>query len=292
MMRRGVLAVCAAAALFLFVSAAAADEAPGGRRVFVCGHSFHMPIAPMLEEIATSAGIKGHQLAGKQGIGGSTVTQHWDVADPRNEVRNAIRAGKVDVLTLAPNRFLPDPAIDKFTALLLEHTPQGRVTVQASWYPRDGIEGAAFKNAQRDATDPADLRKRSAAITDKVRQQVEALNKTLARSEGKAVVLMVPVGEAVTLLRERVVKGEVPGIAKQSQLFRDDLGHGHTPIYVLNAYCHHAVIYGRSPVGLPVPKALAAAGLGENAAAVNRVLQEVAWQAVRSERLSGVCADR
>src|SRR5436309_13481101 len=110
--------------LGLALPVAPAEEAAlKGQRVFVCGHSFHMPIAPMLGEIGRAAGIKGHDLSGTQGIGGSTVTRHWEVPDPDNKVRAAIRTGRVDVLTLAPNRWLPDEAIDKFTLLLLEHNP-------------------------------------------------------------------------------------------------------------------------------------------------------------------------
>jgi hypothetical protein len=274
-------------ALLASVATGAQPAQPAGQRVFVCGHSFHMPIAAMLEPMARAAGIGEHRLAGTQGIGGSTVTQHWDVPDPDNKVRAAIRGGAVDVLTLAPNRLLPDDAIDKFTVLLLQHNPKGRVTVQASWYPRDGKAGAGFKNAQRDDTDPQQLRQVSMPITDKLRAQVEALNKKLGTPQ-RPVVLLVPVGEAVTLLRERVAKGDVPGIARQSELFRDDLGHGKAPIYVLNAYCHHAVIYGQSPVGLPVPDALKSAGLGDHTAAVNRILQECAWKAVTGEPFSGL----
>ncbi len=269
--------------------AAGRDAPPLGVRVFVCGHSFHMPIREPLGQIAKAAGISGHTLAGFQGIGGSTVTRHWDAPDPDNRVRNAIKARQVDVLTLAPNQLLPDPAIDKFTDLLLEYNPNGRVTVQASWVPRDGQRGA-FTNAQRDAADLAAIRKAQAPFTDKVRAQVEAINAQYAEKRKRPVVFMVPVGEAVVRLRERVAKGEVPGITKQSDLFRDDLGHGKAPLYTLVAYCHFAVIYGRSPVGLAVPGFLANAGLGENADAVNRVLQEVAWAAVTAEPASGVKA--
>src|SRR5262249_34753117 len=161
-----------------------------------------------------------------------------------------------------PHFLVPDPAIDKFTALLLEHNPDGRVTVQASWYPMDGPgnDRRAFKNAQRDTADPSSFRKTWAPAEDKLRAQAKALNEQFAAQYRRPVVFLVPVGDAVIRLRERVVKGEVPGITKQSELFRDDLGHGKAPISVLTAYCHYAVIYGRNPVGLPVPAALQAAG--------------------------------
>jgi hypothetical protein len=175
---------------------------------------------------------------------------------------------------------------------LLEHNPNGRVTVQASWYPLDGNIAArgSFKNAQRDAADPTTFHKTWGVVTDKVRAQVNAINEKYADKYHRQIAFLVPVGEAVIRLRERVVKGQVPGIAKQSELFRDDLGHGKPPIYVLNAYCHFAVIFGRTPVGLPVPDMLRNAGLGENTDKVNRVLQEVAWEAVTDEPASGVKA--
>lgn len=193
---------------------------------------------------------------------------------------------------MAPNRLLPDPAIGKFADLLLEHNPAGRVTVQASWAPLDGVGGKGFKNEQRDGADPAALRKAWAPITDKVREQVKGLNDGYAGKYKRPVLFVVPVGDAVIGLRKRVAKGEVPGIAGQSDLFRDNLGHGKPPVYVLNAYCHFAVIYGRTPVGLPVPGLLKQAGLGENTEKVNKVLQEVAWQAVTAELASGVKAGK
>lgn len=258
-------------------------------RVFTAGHSFHMPIVTPLGEIAKSAGLD-HVVAGSQSIGGSTVSQHWALPDDKNKAKKALGTGEADVLTLSPHLLLPDPAIDKFTALLLEHNPNGRVLVQASWMPRDGRLLPGFKNAARDDTKPDQLRAIGKPYADKIHEQVTAINAAYAEKAKRQIAFVVPTAEAVTLLRERVVKGEVPGIAKQSELFRDDLGHGKEPIYLLNAYCHFAVIYGKSPVGLPSPAAFKKANLGDNTDKVNRILQEIAWQAVTGEPLSGVKA--
>jgi hypothetical protein len=296
MVRQPVKSLLGSLAVAMFVTATAAGrdkpaaDAAKPAHIFVTGHSFHMPIVQPLEQMAKFAGIDGTKIVGKQGIGGSTVSQHWDKDDASNLAKKAIKTGEVDLLTMAPNQLLPDPAIDKFTALLLENNPNGRVTVQASWYPVDGPPNTkgSFKNAQRDAADPTTFHKTWNGVTNKVRAQVNALNEKYADKYHRPVAFMVPVGEAVIRLRERVVKGQVPGIAKQSDLFRDDLGHGKPPIYVLNAYCHFAVIFGRTPVGLPVPDMLKTAGLGENTEKVNRILQEVAWEAVTAEPASGV----
>ena len=56
---------------------------------------------------------------------------------------------------------------------------------------------------------------------------------------------------------------------------------------MLAADCHFAVIYRRSPVGLPLPPDLAKVGsLNENDK-LNRLLQELAWDAVTHHELSG-----
>jgi hypothetical protein len=69
------------------VAAATAQAEPitKGLRVFTCGHSFHAPFLPgWLSDIAKTAGIQGHQIAGVNMIGGSRVIQHWDVPEEKN----------------------------------------------------------------------------------------------------------------------------------------------------------------------------------------------------------------
>ena len=261
---------------------------PAGQRVFIAGHSFHMPIVQPLGQIAKSAGIKDHVLAGTQSIGGSTVTQHWEKPDAMNAAKKALRAGKVDVLTLSPHLKIPDEGIDHFVELLLEHNPKGRVTVQASWLPYSDQLGAllGYKDDDRDQTDLAKLRKATEFVLGKLRADVKSINDRCAEKQKRAVVFVVPTGDALLRLRERIAKGTVPGITKQSSLFSDAMGHTNAPVGVLNAYCHFAVIYGRSPVGLPAPASLT--GLGDNTAKANRVLQECAWEAVTKEPMSGV----
>jgi hypothetical protein len=56
-----------------------------GQRVFSCGHSFHVFVPGILSDMAKAAGIKGHQIVGVSGIGGSRVIQHWDVPEAKNK---------------------------------------------------------------------------------------------------------------------------------------------------------------------------------------------------------------
>lgn len=256
-----------------------AGDVPKGQRVFIAGHSFHMPIVQPLTQIAKNAGIADHKLAGTQSIGGSTSTQHW--ASEKNSPKTAIAAKEVDVLTLSPHhRLMPDLAIEKFADLMLENNPNGRVLLQASWMLSDG-QPKGFTAESRDTADPSALRKTWAPYYESLRKQAKEFNENAK----KDVVFVVPAGEALIRLRERVAKGEVPGIAKQSELYRDAAGHGGPPMGVLTAYCFYAVIYGKSPVGLPVPDSLKGSKEAEK---LNRILQECAWEAVQAEPMSGV----
>lgn len=268
-----------------------ADEGPSqGQRVFICGHSFHMMVAAPLADVARAAGIAEHRLAGTQGIGGSQVIQHWNVPDDANKVKKALRAGAVDVLTVAPHLKLPDEGIDRFTALALEHNPGVRVLVQASWAPFDMrlADRQAFKNEHRDAAAPETLLQLYEPFYRQMADQVRKLNEQYAGKQTRQVVYLVPVGHAVIKLRSKVRPGDVPGIARQSELFRDPIGHGQAPIAALAAYCHYAVIYGRNPAGLPVPAVLKGQLPAQAEAPVARLLQEIAWDAVTAEPLSGV----
>jgi hypothetical protein len=87
--------------------------------------------------------------------------------------------------------------------------------------------------------------------------------------------------------RERVADGKAPGISKQSELFRDDLGHPNAAIAILVTYCHFVAIHHRSPVGLPVPAELKDQPQAE---ALNHLLQLLAWNAVTTYPHSGVKA--
>ncbi len=264
--------------------AASADATPpAGQRVFVCAHSFMIYTAKLLPPLAEAAGI-AHVNAGQQMIGGSRVMQHWQLPDEKNRAKAVLRAGDADVLTLSPNALMPDEGIDLYTKLGLEKNPALRIFVQASWATRDGTTGP-FKNDQRNTATVASLRSQRDAHRTlwlaKLEAQVRALNTTV----GRTAVYVVPVSDAVFALREKVAEGRAPGLTKQTDLFRDDLGHPHPPLAMLVTYCHFAAIYGRSPVGLPVPAVLK--GL-PHAAELNRLLQQISWDAVTAYPLSGV----
>jgi 6-phosphogluconolactonase len=203
-----------------------------------------------------------------------------------NKAKEAICSGKVDVLTLAPIH-LPDEGIENFARLAIEHNPRMRVTVQEFWLPFD-IYDTTFK--QRPATVDHNaptaemLRELHAPYFKSMDEHVAELNKKL----GTSAINVVPVGQAVIALREKIIAHEAPGLEKQSDLFTDPIGHATAPLQALVAYCHFASIYKRSPVGLPMPTILAAAKNPKWDDKLNRLLQEIAWEAVTMHPQSGV----
>jgi hypothetical protein len=279
------LATLAALTLFAFVLRCGAEAPAGsGPRVFVTAHSFMIFTAKLLPPMSQAAGLP-YVASGQQMIGGSRVIQHWNLADEKNKAKAALKEGAVDILTLSPHILLPDEGIDNFTKLGLEKNPNLRVLVQASWPARDGHEGV-FKNAERDTVTRADLtaiRAQHSPWVKDLEKQVDALNASI----GKEAVFIVPVDEAVFALRERVADGKAPGISKQSELFRDDLGHPNAAMAMLVTYCHFVAIHHRSPVGLPVSGELKDQPQAE---ALNHLLQELAWDAVTKSPHSGVKA--
>jgi hypothetical protein len=253
-----------------------------GLRVFSCGHSFHVFVPGILKDLAKKAGLENHVQVGLSSIGGSRVIQHWNVAEEKNKAKAELRAGNVDVLTLSPIH-LPDEGIENFAKLAVEHNPKIRVTVQEFWLPFD-IYDTTFKLRPKDvdhnAPTGAQLRKLHEPYFKSMDEQVRELNKKL----GRETLYVVPVGQAVIALREKIIAGEAPGLKTQNDLFTDPIGHARAPLQALAAYCHFAVIYRRSPVGLPAPAVL---GKGDHDK-LNRLLQELAWDAVTKHPLSGV----
>jgi CubicO group peptidase (beta-lactamase class C family) len=263
--------------------AKAGSAPPKGLRVFSCGHSFHFFMPPILTDIAKGAGITDHQFAGLSSIGGSRVIQHWNVPDEKNKAKEKLRAGAVDVLTLAPI-YLPDDGIEKFVDLAVDKNPNVRVTLQEFWLPYDVYDTKnplKGRKVDHNAATLAELRKEHEPYFASIDEQVRALNKKI----GKEKVFVVPVGQAVLALRAKIIAGEAPGLKSQDDLFTDAIGHVRAPVQALNAYCHYAVIYRQSPVGLPVPAVLSKAADAEK---LNRLLQELAWDAVTHHPLSGV----
>ena len=274
----------------------ATDPIIKGQRVFSLVHSMAGRfLDSCLDEVAKSAGYKDHTCLGQDGIGRSKVIQHWN----KPGVQAVLKAGNVDVL-ITMGVYVPDPGVEMFAELGVANNPDFRVTFMEMWIPFDEYNPVNFSKGvnpeklDHNAATGESLRAVHKRYFEEWDDLVVGVNKKL----GKQVVFVVPAGQATLALRELIVAGKAPGLKEQNDLFKKDLTgragpHPDLPLATLMTYCHYAVIYRKSPVGLPVPSALKLPGKNDNVKeleALNRLLQELAWDAVIHHPLSGVKA--
>jgi len=247
-------------------------------------------VPDILTELALASGIKEHQKVGVQSLGVSRTLQHWNHQNGRNQARQALETGDVDVLTLSPIQF-PDEGIENFIKLGLEHNPNMKFTVQISWGGPDidnqDFDFSLLMSRPDREKKPEQLKTLNQKNEIAGQEQAAKINEQV----GRQVVFLVPTSQALTALRTMIYNKQIPGLDKQAELFADNIGHPTAPLQVLNAYLHFAVIYGRSPVGLPIPSVLKNGGKPQwNDETFNRALAELAWTTVINYPPSGVKA--
>src|SRR5262249_18671492 len=159
--------------------------------------------------------------------------------------------------------------ITNFVKLGLEHNPNMKFLIQISWpglgYTDNeqfnargkgggfGKKGGMFRTPA-DNKPPEELARINAIDIKNAEAQVKRLNGQCGK--GKTVVFLVPTAQAHNALRTLIFKKEMPGMTDQQEVFIDPIGHPTPPVVALNAYLHFAVLYNRSPVGLPMPSIL------------------------------------
>lgn len=262
---------------------------PQGVRVFYASHSLMWYVPKPLGEMAEAAGIEGHKLVGLQSLGASTTLQHWNLGGEKNEAKKALQTGQVDVFVMSPISF-PDEGIENFVKLGLEHNPNMRFVVQLSWGGGDidnqDFPKGAFDNVDKEKT-PKQLKAYNVRNIAAGEAQADDINKKYGH--GKKILALVPSVQAMVTLRTKIANKTWPGLTKQGELFVDAV-HPSAPMEALNTFMHFAVVYGKSPVGLPMPAMLKNAKREAWNEQFNRSLQELAWETVTNYRYSLVTA--
>jgi hypothetical protein len=152
---------------------------------------------------------------------------------------------------------------------------------------RRGGFGRGMFRTPADNKPPEELAIIDAIDIKNAEEQIKKINEELGKA--KTVAYLVPTAQAHNALRTLIYKKEMPGMTDQQQVFIDPIGHPTAPVITLNAYLHFAVLYHRSPIGLPVPTILKNYN-AELAADMNKKLQELAWEVVTKYPYSGVTA--
>ena len=252
---------------------------PKGLRVFFASHSLMWYVPEPLGKMAEARGIKDHKLVGLQSLGASKTLQHWNLSDDKNEAKKALKSGKVDVFVMSPISF-PDEGIENFVKLGLEHNPNMRFIAQLSWGGGDidnqDFPKGAFDNVDKEKT-PEQLKTLSERNIKSGEAQADDIN--IKYGQGKKILALVPSAQAMMTLRTMIANKDWPGLTQQGELFVDAV-HPSAPMEALNTYLHFAVLYGQSPVGLPMPAMLKNAKRDVWEEGFNRSLQELAWETV------------
>lgn len=284
----------------------AAPPIDEGQHYFMATHSFSVFIGPNsrtgdpgpLAKLAAEAELMGHENLGIQMIGASTPMQHWnqgDGDDSQNLAKVGLRAGGVDVFTMSPNAIMPEEGIDLFADLMLETNPEGRILVQNSWLPWDGtgttasVGGSGAPDFSLEDHELADIETIHGWIDrlhardgylNRLRTQLDGINQRAERD----MAFVVPAADAVYRLRQEVLRGRIPGISRQSELFRDGMGHPNTPVVNLVTYVWFTVMYRQPASGLTALVDPDDPTSPER----ERLLQQIAWEVAAAEPMSGL----
>lgn len=269
--------------------------APGAPlRVFHLGHSLvgrDMPA--MLAQLAPD----GHRYDSQLGWG-TPLKAHWEPGEPINgfeaenahpryrAAREAIGSGAYDAVILTEMVELRDAVryhdsaryLAEWAQLAQQGNPQARIYLYESWHRLDDEDGWLA----RIDSDLPEL------------WLGELLRPAVART-GRPNYL-IPAGQVMArLVRKIEAAGGIGGLTQREDLFARDERGGIDPIHVndLGAYLvaltHYAVLYHRSPVGLP-HELLRADGSPADAPSrqAARLMQETVWEVVTSTPGTGV----
>lgn len=271
---------------------AKSDQAPAGLRMFYASHSLMWDDPAPFGELAAAYGIKDQKID-IQRMGFSRTQQFWDQPEAQSQAKQALKTGNIDVFVMSPMD-MPDNGVDGFVKLGILNNPHMRFFVQNNWagFNQDGQKAGMSSMMGPphpwDNTTEEDLKTLNTVCEKAFEDQVKQINEQI----GHTVLFIIPTSQANTEIRARIIRKEFPGLEKQSQLFLDNIGHPTPPLVALNVYLHFATIYGRSPIGLPMPAVLKRAQANnpkwdDN---FNKALQELAWKTVTTYPLSGVKA--
>jgi len=290
-----VFAACLALASVSFAAEAPAaqpaksGEAPAGQRMFYASHSLMWDVPAPFGELAAAYGIKDQKID-IQRMGFSRTQQFWDQAEAQSPAKQALKTGNIDVFVMSPMD-MPDTGVDGFVKLGILNNPHMRFFVQNNWagFNQDGQKARQNMFGAPhpwDVTTEEDLKTLNTVCEKAFEDQVKQINELI----GHPVLFIIPTSQANSDLRARIIRKEFPGLEKQSQLFLDNIGHPTAPLITLNTYLHFATIYGKSPVGLPMPAVLKKANNPKWDDNFNKALQELAWKTVTNYAFSGVKA--
>lgn len=298
MRRRGFLALLA----LLPVTGAGATPRPvpmlsppaAALNTFHLGHSLVGADMPhMLAQLAGDTHRWNSQLGS-----GTSLMQHWEPDEPildfdlvnqpptYRDARTAIGSGEYNAIVLTEMVELRDAIryfgsakyLRRWTNLARGAAPETRIYLYETWHRLD---------------DPAGWLER--IDTDLKPLWLGKLLGSDTRRNPKRPVYLIPGGQAMAAVARAAEAGQIDGLTTREQLFaldpsgnRDMIHFNDLGAYIV-ALTHYAVLYHRSPVGLP-HQLMRADGSAADALspAAARQVQNIIWQVVTALPRTGV----
>lgn len=270
---------------------APAPAATGPQKILHLGHSL---VAHDMPEMLTQLAGSDHSYSSQIGWG-TFLKAHWDPDTPRNgfeesnghpqfrDGHEAVESGEYDALVVTEAveirdsiKYMESPKmLHNWADKARTHNPDIRVYFYETWHNLDDPEGWLTR-LDRDL---------------ETYWEGEILRRALNYDSDPKPIYVIPGGQVMArVVREIERRGGVGPLKTREDLFSDTIHFNDYGAYLM-ALTHYAVLYQRSPVGLPhaLQKAdgTPAADPGPEAA---RLMQEIVWEVVTGYPKTGVSA--
>ena len=240
-----------------------------------------------LSQLAQSRGHK--HVFGRHTIPGAGLSWIWQHPadgfreEPFGYYPNALPNYQWDALTLEPfDRHLDDNEGDVVMAknyinLALPKSPNLQIYVYSRWPRREGDGSLDF--------DQKWLRKYTGSWdgTEESKDYFEKLTFELRKAYPKIQkqILLVPVGDVLYELNQRMKGGQVPGYSSITQVYADGIHFNDVGSYIVGS-TFYATLYKENPKGL------SATPYKVNNPQLVSIIQDAVWKVVSTHPLSGV----
>ena len=224
-----------------------------------------------------------------------TMWEHPDWVDfmvePYGTYSNALPNYDWDVVTFEPFDVWDPPTNDaimigNFVNLMLSNpdNQSSQVYVYESWPFRPRIGSSTYSDFW-DQPWNGDGWSWTIQTRDYFHQLTDQLNAADLGLEKE--VLLVPVGEVMYALDQRMRAGDVPGFSSVLSLYLDTVHLTPDVGYFVGGTVFYATMYGDNPMGLSIPSSAQSAVTPEIAA----IIQRITWDVVAGHPYSGVAAE-
>ena len=263
--------------------------------VLMVGHSLFGNTGPAMLEQALLAGT-GDARVQAQIINGAPLRYNWNESHTAEGVdaRAILPEGGITHLILTEAVPLEnhvtwsetDVFAQAFAGLATAANPHVRIYVQETWHSLKSGTGEAVAY-----DDKADVPWRMRLDQDLPVWEGIVTEVAAGSRSGSVTVSMIPAGQALALLSDEIVAGEVSGLNDISDLFDDDIHLNDLGHYFV-AMVQYATLTGLDPLGLPRDfKDRFGKAFETPDEDLARVLQRIAWEAVQSYTGASVAPD-